>query len=220
MPIGVAITVASATMSAVPTIALAIPPPPPLMTCGGSWMRKPTDSDRAPRCTTTKMTIASTATAAVAQAVAPAWTNRLTSARRRRFPEATSGAVGSKGGGSNVESSDKGPVHVVAPRDPAGGQIDGERHRQQDQREVEERRLLQLVLDVPDLDRDPRRQRVARQEQRGLYRRGRTADDGRDGDRLAERSSEAQHHRCGHPGERRRQHDPPDDLPAGGAQRL
>src|SRR5579875_2376232 len=108
----------------------------------------------------------------IALAVAPPWAMRLISWRRRRLPVATSGAVGSNGGGSKEDRSDKGAVDVVAPRDPAREQIDRERHGEQDEREVEERGLLQLVLDVLDLDRDAGRERVAGEEERGPDGRG------------------------------------------------
>ena len=93
-PIGSAIAVATPTTIVVPTIADAIPPPGP-PNGGGSFVRNEMLSELAPRAITPIVKITSTDAAANAEAVAPRVTRRLTAWRRRRFPDAVSGAVGS-----------------------------------------------------------------------------------------------------------------------------
>ncbi len=69
--------------------------PPPTPNSDGSWMRKSRLRTDAPDFTTSKTTIPSTATATNAAATAMPWAMRLTICRRRRLPDAVSGAVGS-----------------------------------------------------------------------------------------------------------------------------
>ena len=93
-PSGTAISAPTPTIRLVPTIDEAIPPPTPPY-CGGSWVRKPSEIELAPRLTTPKTSRPSAPTAITAAATAASSRPRLTAARRRRLPVATSGEVGS-----------------------------------------------------------------------------------------------------------------------------
>ena len=92
IPTGSAITAPAATISSVPSSALAIPPS--ANPCG-LWKTNPKLSDDAPWYATEYTTITSIATAITAAAVATTRTTRLTATRRRRLPDGVSGAVGS-----------------------------------------------------------------------------------------------------------------------------
>src|SRR5207237_790133 len=197
-----------ATITTVPTIAGAIPPPGP--NAGGLWVRKCQLSAAAPCATTAKITIPSTAMASTAAAVAPVSATRFTIWRRRRLPEGLSAAARSG------RSSRHRPLDVEAPPNPLGEQIGDHADHEQHRAEIEKCGDLQLGGGSLELVRDAAGERVARGEQ-GRVDRVAGADHLGDRDRLAKRPAEAQEARRGHSRSGRREHHTSNRLPARGA---
>src|SRR5947209_6129736 len=205
-PIGSAKSVAIETMIAEPMMAFLIPPPvSPNVAC--TCVNRSTLSAGIERCTTMKITTASTATAPNAASVAVSWAIRFVMTRRRERPRAFSDGM--------LEASTSMPLDRVPADDDLRREVRDQRHDEQDHAEVEERPDLQVRNGTLVLRGDPARERVARLEQVEVDSVRRDPDHLGDGDRLADGPPAAEEDCGDQPAARVRQQDPFHHLPAG-----
>src|SRR5919201_896495 len=195
MPTGRAISVASATSTSEPANAFASPSRTgPNANGTGFFVRRSRFSAGAPRLATDQTTTPRIETAISAAVVASPSIIRLTARRRGRLTARTSARVMP----CELTSPEPSPVEAdaLASRDVAHDHLRGDVHQQreheQDQREVDERRDLQVARRPLVGPRDLARERVTRREEVPVDRDGAaaSADHLGDGDRLADRTPE------------------------------
>src|ERR1043166_1089630 len=194
-PTGTANTVAMPIRMSVPTIAFAMPPPAS-PTGRGSWRKNPGPSPGRPwatRCQTSRAIGTQSTSAANTQAPSA----RSFHARRTRRERRGRGGPRNSGRAGDGTATSGGEVDEE-PRD----RVHDQREREEHERDLDERRLVELAGRLGELVRDHARHRGARREQR---RGDAVAVADHHGDRhgLAERAPEREDARAEETGARR-----------------